>query len=241
MENVKVFLIHYAGASSLAYFSWLTLFPDSVKPVVIEYKGRGCRADESFYRNVKEAVTDVVDQIQRELTADTPYIIYGHSMGTLFAFEAYYELKRRGVHYPLHMIVSGRQAPQIPLPPVPYSELPDKEFIEVVSKFGGVPKEFNDPAVMAMFMPILRADFRIIEEYTCSLQESKIECDMTAIFGDQDFSTKEEDVQAWSVHAGKKFDIIKMKGPQYFIHDHADEIVDLISSKALTNVSVIGQ
>lgn len=233
MKNVKVFLIPYAGASSLAYCNWLTLFPDSVKPVIIELKGRGKRWDESFYASVEEATNDIASQIQKELTVDTPYILFGHSMGALFVYEAYFELMRRGVHNPIHIFVSGRQAPQIPLPVVPYSQFSNDDFIKVVSKFGGVPKEFNDPRVIEMFLPILRADFRIIENYTYFSPNGKMESDMTVLYGNKDFTTKAEDMKEWAIHAGKQVDILEMKGPHFFIHDHMNEIVKLIVSKAL--------
>lgn len=40
-------------------------------------------------------------------------------------------------------------------------------------------------------------------------------------------------MKEWAIHAGKQFDIIKMKGPNFFIYDHVNKIVKLIVSKAM--------
>jgi medium-chain acyl-[acyl-carrier-protein] hydrolase len=42
--------------------------------------------NELFYEDLQDAVNDIFDIIDNEID-DSPYAIYGHSMGSLLAFE----------------------------------------------------------------------------------------------------------------------------------------------------------
>ncbi|WP_280410583.1 thioesterase II family protein [Nocardia asiatica] len=59
-------------------------------------------------------------------------------------------------------------APHLPRPGR-LSELPDHEFAAAVAHYGGIPPEVRaSPEVMALFLPALRSDFEIFDDYRFS-------------------------------------------------------------------------
>ena len=228
MKKIKVFVIPYAGGSSLAYYSWQKYFPDDIEICYIEFPGRGCRMEEPFMNNLEELIEDVSKQIISQLDGED-YFIYGHSMGALIAFEVYYNLKEKGIRLPKHIFFSGRKAPQIPFTGKKSENLDDKEFLEIVSLFGGLPNEFyTNQDVRDLFLPILRSDFKILEEYKYVEKSEKLNCNISVMYGDCDFSTSQFDIQQWKIHGAKRVNFYKFSGDHFFINENYKEIINLI-------------
>lgn len=65
-------------------------------------KGRGKRFNEPFYNSLEEAVDDIFNNIQGKI-GEEDYAIYGHSMGSLLAYELYYKIIGMGLKKPKHI------------------------------------------------------------------------------------------------------------------------------------------
>lgn len=60
----------------------------------------------------------------------------------------------------VRLVVSGRTAPQLPSDEPPISHLPDNAFVKELRRFAGTPEEvLQNPEMMEVFLPLLRADF----------------------------------------------------------------------------------
>jgi len=53
-------------------------------------------------------VEDILTNIQDKIIADD-YAIYGHSMGSLLAYELYYKIIDKNIRKPKHMFFSGNE------------------------------------------------------------------------------------------------------------------------------------
>lgn len=231
MEKMKVFLLPYAGASSLAYYKWRTSFPPGYEPHFIELKGRGEKMGEPFYQDMAEAVEDISAQIMEKTKADE-YCIFGHSMGALLAYETYYRLYEKGAKLPRHMFFSGRKAPQIEVEDYKEYDRDDEHFIQMVSRFGGLTGDFFDEGIKQVFLPILRADFKILGEYIFQSKGRAISCGMTVLYGNQDRSAIWPEIEAWKIHAGKGCSFREFDGNHFFLNDKYPEIVQMIVDAA---------
>lgn len=227
MNKIKVFLIPYAGASAMIYYSWKKLFPENFELCFIELSGRGSRYEIDFYKNVEEAIDEISSIIEKKIGLDN-YYIFGHSMGALLAFETYYKLVNKGIRLPSHIYFSGKSAPQIISDKKKSYNLSDEKFLEAVSIYGGIPKEFYQEEVKKVFLPVLRADMKIIEDYIYLEKTHKINCDISVLYGEDDFTTPIDSIQKWSCHAGKHIHFYKFKGKHFFINDDYLKIISLI-------------
>lgn len=75
-------------------------------------------------------------------------------------------IRDRHLPAPVKLFFSGRPAPETPAPESPIHRLPDGEFAERILDMGATSEEiFASKPLRDVFMPILRADFRLVETY----------------------------------------------------------------------------
>ncbi|WP_455717491.1 thioesterase II family protein [Anaerosporobacter sp.] len=235
MNKVKVFLIPYAGATSYAYYRCKKLFPEELSPVFLELAGRGSRGEETFYKSISSAGEDIAKNII-DYTRDCDYIIFGHSMGALIAYEAYYKLMEFNWKKPLHIFISGQRPPHLIRRDTLIPQYSDETFLRIVSEYGGLTDEFYNDKIQSIFLPILRADFRILGEYQCMEKNEKVMCDMTILYGDEDQNIEENEITYWSEYAGQNMDFYKFNGEHFFIWDHFQEIICLMQKAIVKTV-----
>ena len=230
MSNAKLFCFPYAGGASSAYNSWKRFLNPSIELRAIELAARGRRMRDPNYDSIDDAVNDVLNIIKDELK-EGPYALFGHSMGSMIAFELYYKIKESGLPLPVHIIFSGRAAPQITREGKRrLHHLPDDQFKKEMLEMGGTPKEFFEhPELLEVFLPLLRGDFRLTETYLHSEKETPIECDITVMSGKEDEDSVEE-VEAWRVHAKNGCEIYYFDGGHFFIHDETERVVGIINN-----------
>ena len=91
MQKTKLFAFHMLGIA-FSYAKWKNHFNPSIEVVPIELAGRGYRIEENLYQSMEEAVNDVYNKIVMQID-DSPYILFGHSMGSLIAYEVARKIK----------------------------------------------------------------------------------------------------------------------------------------------------
>ncbi|MEK7017057.1 thioesterase II family protein [Bacillus sp. FSL R9-9410] len=91
MEKIKLFCLPYAGGSASMYYQLKGYMHKIVDVIPIEYSGHGERISENYYASFKNMVDDIASKIIDYLD-DDQFSILGYSMGSLVAFEVYYEI-----------------------------------------------------------------------------------------------------------------------------------------------------
>ena len=135
---------------------------------------------------------------------DKPFCFYGHSMGALTSFELARLLRREGRAQPSHLFVSGATAPQIPdAHPVTF-DLPEPEFLEVLRRLNGTPREvLENEELLQLMLPTLRADFELLQVYEY-VDEPPFSFSITAFGGLQDNEVSRQDLEGWRVQTAAK-------------------------------------
>lgn len=227
-----LFCIPYAGGSQTAYYKWRNGLDPSIQLEAIELKGRGKRINEIFYRNFEEAVNDIFDIIEDKIIKDD-YAIYGHSMGSLLAYELYYKINSKKLRKPKHIFFSGQNAPNNVNKGKLIHNLPNDEFMKEIMELGGTPKELlESKELLELFIPIMRNDFSILEKYIYMKKQEKIDCDISILSGKED-SIHSDDICVWKEHASKNVNIYEFEGDHFFIHNNLDKIIHIINTTIL--------
>lgn len=230
MEKVKLFCLPYAGGhSARIYSTWKKLLHTNIEIYPVELSGRGKRIAQPHYKNFEDAIEDVYKLITQEIEIDDNYALFGHSMGGLLAYELTHLLIERGYRQPLHIFVSGRRAPHILRG---YNKklhiLSDNEFIDEILKLNGTPKEiFENKELAALYIPILKSDYRIIENYH-NKTKNKFKIPMTSFGGNED-DIAEDDIAGWREHTNHKFNYHMFDGGHFFLHNKEREITEIIN------------
>lgn len=201
---------------------WQRQFPFQVDLVTVHLPGRGCRISEPFATEFGTLVRTLADLIVEEVQAApgirAPFAFYGHSMGAGISFELARELRRQHGIEPAHLFVSGRRAPQWPHEDAGLHNLSHDEFVATVRRMNGTPKGLlESPEWTEVFLPLLRADFALIETYKYS-PERPLSCAITAYCGTEDHATSLGSVCAWKEQTTSNFTLRKVSGDHFFIH-----------------------
>jgi medium-chain acyl-[acyl-carrier-protein] hydrolase len=98
---------------------------------------------------------------------DSPFVLFGHSMGATVAFELARHLRRANKILLAHLFVSACSSPHFPRQEPIFYEFPDPEFIEELRRLSGTPDEvLEHPELMQLMLPMLRADFEAVQTYS---------------------------------------------------------------------------
>jgi medium-chain acyl-[acyl-carrier-protein] hydrolase len=158
--QVRLFCFPYAGGSAAVFSSWADrLFP-YVDLWIVEYPGRGRRRREQLVACMDALVEDIIRYLPLYVTK--PFAMFGHSMGALVAFEVLRRLHASVEVRPQSLFVSACRGPSMRSTLKQTHALPDAEFIEELRSLNGMPDEIvNDSELLRLFLPALRADFRV--------------------------------------------------------------------------------
>ena len=230
MTKTKLFLFPYAGGAAASYNGLRQYVDPTIEFRAIELAARGRRMREPNYNSIDDAVDDVFKIIKDELT-QAPYVLYGHSMGSMIAFELAYKIRDNNLPMPIHIILSGRAAPHISRDGKRIlHHLSDEEFKKQLLEMGGTPKEFFDhPELLEVFLPLLKGDFRLTETYTHRKKDAPLDIDLTVLSGKADEDTPEE-IEAFHIHTSKTCDIHFFEGGHFFIHEEPQKVVNIINT-----------
>lgn len=233
MPKIKLFCLPYAGASAIVYSRWKKYLSSEIEICPVELAGRGRRFSSPNYSSMEEAVEDVYNSIKHNLD-DVPYALFGHSMGSIIAFELYYRIKRLKHKGPVHIFFSGRGAPKNhSLDRKVIYHLPDDEFLKEVMEYGGMPEEFvGNRELLDIFMPVLRSDFKIIDTYNYIQGNEKIDCNITVLNGIED-NTIKGSINDWEDYISGTFQVVNFDGGHFFINNQEESVTNVINKVLL--------
>ena len=163
--RLTLYCVPHAGRGASLYFPWRAVMPDWIELRAIQLPGREGRRGEPPMTRIA-AIADGLTQAMLPL-ADRPYAFFGHSMGALIAFETARNLRRLGAPPPRALVLSGRRAPHIVDHDTPIHALPDDDFVAAMcARYNGIPQIIlEQPDMMRMLLPVMRADIEAIETY----------------------------------------------------------------------------
>ncbi|GAB6989818.1 thioesterase II family protein [Paenibacillus pini] len=215
------------------YKRWTNRLHPSVRLVPAELAGRGSRMGEPFYEDVADAVRDLLPLVLETALVSDSYALFGHSMGSLLGYELLHALREEGCPLPTAVFLSGRGAPHCELKEALRTHmLPDHEFLEEIKRFGGMPDElFQHRELLNMFMPILRADFKLVGEYEHRMR-TPLPLRLFIMSGKDDVCVKGP-LSEWERYATEGSELMLFEGGHFFLHEQERDVVAVIN-KMLT-------
>jgi medium-chain acyl-[acyl-carrier-protein] hydrolase len=156
---------------------------------------------------------------------DKPFALFGHSMGALVAFELARELRRQNRPVPLHLFVSARRAPQCSQLERKRHLLPAPEFIQDLRELGGTPEAvLKDSSLMELMLPLLRADFALVETYEYK-PEATLSCPITVFGGNADRDVPLQELCEWKEQTHNEFRLQMFQGDHFYLLHREAEVV----------------
>ena len=95
-------------------------------------------------------------------------------------------------------------------------------------QYGGIPKlVLQDAEMMELFLPILRADFTLMESYR-HLPSEPLDCPISAFGGLEDRSVSRHDLEAWSEQTCERFSLRMFPGGHFFINNNQKHFLQAV-------------
>ncbi|XP_059899542.1 S-acyl fatty acid synthase thioesterase, medium chain [Gadus macrocephalus] len=227
----------WAGGGSIHYARWGRVFNDSIEVYSVRLPGRETRAKEKFFQNMHQIVDEIVEALLPALK-EKPFAFFGHSFGAMTSFAVADSLKRLHGLEPVHLFLSGASAPysEMRIGAPKRSELTGEEFLQWLSSIGGTPPELlANPEVLELFLPALKADLHVVENYRCDRPTRPLlSCAVTCFDGKQDVP---HDLQAWKEMCSGDFTVRMLDGDHFYLKDSANEevLIDFITKHLETS------
>lgn len=217
-----------AGAGAAAYARWRRMAPPGVTVQSMELPGRGTRMREPLMVSFEALCDDLEHRLRQWFAHGGPYALFGHSMGALLAHELAQRLRSHPCP-PRALLVSGSPAPRLRDPARFAEPLDDLTLARHLRELGGTPAELLDnDEMMALTLPVLRADFRVCGSYR-HRPRAPLDCPVHAFGGRADQAVGES-VAGWRHEAAGAFTLDWYDGGHFFLHDHAPSMLARIGA-----------
>ena len=222
--TLRLICFHHAGGGASAYRPWLNELPAGIELCAVQLPGREARLREAPFTRLSDLVPVATEAIQPVL--DLPFVLFGHSLGAMVAFEVARALAQRGGPQPARLVLSGRRAPTRPERGPRVSHLPTPEFLdEVQRRWDGIPAAvLEEPELLELLLPTLRADLSIVESYV-HVPGPPLECPLSCFGGADDPSVDAADLAAWRDHTGSAFSLRMFPGSHFFVQTARAEVL----------------
>lgn len=164
----------------------------------------------------------------RSLRDGGPYALFGHCMGAILVFELAHQISAMGWQPPALLAVSGRNPPHLQTEwGLRVASLPDDQLFAELRAVGGVPPGLSR-AMAGAFLPMLRADQRMIHQYRVMGPQPRLAVPILVLAGADDFMTSPAELSGWSDYTTADVITETLDGAHYFVYEHAQAVRKLI-------------
>lgn len=236
--EVRLFCFAHAGGGAALFRQWEDHLSSSVDVCPIVLPGREGRLREPAYNHMADLIPALTDVLAPH--TDRPYALFGHSMGAAVAWEvaralkAWHSARTTGGNAatapgePLILFVSGRRAPHLPTARRRFSDLTDDDLLTELATLNGTPSAVMDqPGLLDVFLPTLRADFELNELYT-PLNAPTLTCPISGLHGDADPEVDPDEITAWRDAGEGGFSLRVFSGDHFYLKGPRPEVLDAI-------------
>lgn len=228
--EIILYCFPYSGASASFYLGWTAQLDERIRIVPVEYPGRGSRFSEKLCNDMDDMVEAILPVIMKNGTENCAF--FGHSLGGLVAYETALKLREMGMELPKHMFLSGCTPPHVKYGDKMLHLLPDDEFLKELVELGGMNEQvLNNKEILELYLPVIRADYRIYELYKCKSGQESLPVDFTVLTGSTDIIAGGRNMMEWKLYTSKKFQIRHFEGDHFFIHEQLGILIETIEEQ----------
>ena len=217
----------------MVYSRWRRVLPDWLEVHPLELPGRGMRMNEPLHTDIRQLAMQLAREVQRQQldSPERPYALFGHSLGGLLAYELAHALLTLQVAPPLCLFASATAGPARRDVSDYRQVKTDAELIERLRSLQGTSEEaLADPELMALMLPILRADFLLCGSFEYQIREPLPL--PVHVFGGKQDSVRVEELLDWQDETLAGFSLDLFEGHHFFLHDQQTPLLRCVQRYA---------
>ncbi|MEU6470009.1 alpha/beta fold hydrolase [Streptomyces massasporeus] len=225
-DALRLICFPHAGGAASAFQPLSRRLRPHIEVRAVQYPGRQDRRLETPVADIGELAAIMARKLQDDETA-MPFAFFGHSMGALVAYETARILEERGALSPRRLFLSARGAPGPRRSP--YDVLPDDDAIlAAVRRLGGTGVTLlDDPELVAMVLPALRADYAALAAYSWTPREP-LRTPVTVLCGDADPVVSVEEAAGWRAFTRAETEVRVFPGGHFYVDQRLDDVAEVV-------------
>ncbi|RJE85176.1 thioesterase [Paenibacillus sp. 1011MAR3C5] len=228
--RLRLVCFPYAGGSATIYREWPAALSPEIEVVAIQLPGRGNRFMDKPVGDLDAIIKPMLATLTPYLE-DKPFVLFGHSMGAMLAYESAKRLESALPGRLKHLFASAFRSVQLPRTDHGRYLLSNAELKEELRKLNGTPEALlQNDELMELYLPTIRADMQLCDTYSYEAS-SPLGCGLTVFGGVSDSDIPQEDLQAWESQAGEAFELHMLPGDHFFIHSESRQLLQLLARK----------
>ncbi|WP_423358121.1 thioesterase II family protein [Pseudomonas citronellolis] len=217
----RLLCLPHAGGSASFFRDWRKHLEPDVELLAVQYPGREERYGEAPAASL-EAMAACIAEACAGLD-ERPLALFGHSMGAAVAYEVALALQGRG-RAPLHLFVSAHPPPHRQRGGSLHRQADAALLADVRRQSDGLPWALDEPAVRELFLPALRADYRLIERYRRERVEP-LDCPVSLLLGEDD-EVNDDEALAWAAASRCGLDVRHFAGGHFYLRAQRRVVLD---------------
>lgn len=216
----------HAGGAASALRPLVLALPQTIEVLTVQYPGRQDRASEPLIDDLRTLADCVAEEVAP--LGDLPLSLFGHSMGATIAYETALRLEQWGIEVTV-LFASGRRAPSIQRDGNAHLR-DDEDLITEIKSLGGTQSVFlEDPDILEMLLPVIRADYRAVETYR-HVPGTKLNCPISVLYGTSDPLVTTDEAHAWSHHSANSTEVHPLSGAHFYLDHETNTVADLVTN-----------
>jgi acyl transferase domain-containing protein/NADPH:quinone reductase-like Zn-dependent oxidoreductase/surfactin synthase thioesterase subunit/acyl carrier protein len=230
--TTRLYCFPHAGGSASTYLPWSELLPEHVELHAIQLPGREDRADEQ----PRSDVLALAEELSSMIAANPdprPFLFFGHSGGSILAFETARSLWHGHGIAPVTLALSALPALDGP----GMAELTERVFRssspEALEALALIPPEIRrEPALLEHARQALGYDYTMYRSYRYWPASSPLDCHIALFAGDDDPLCTPDHLPGWAEQTTGSTTTHIHEGDHFYLRNHLPELVEQLMQEA---------
>ncbi len=227
--RARLICFPHGGGGTQAFRAWPDCLPEWLEVLAINPPGRGARLREPAIDDMARMVAEITAALTPAL--DLPFLLFGHSVGALIAFEVARALEAQGLQ-PLHVLLSGYAGPEPAARPAHLSAATDEELLASIAGLGLLPADaLQSKGLLDLMLPPVRADFGLAERHEVAAG-ARVAAPLTVLGGKEDPIVDATGLAAWQDRTEGPFSIRLFDGGHFYTETARGALLETIADIA---------
>lgn len=220
--RARLVCMPHAGGSASFFRTWRDALPPDMDLLAVQYPGREDRYGEPCASSMGVLAEHTAQALSAY--ASRPLVLFGHSLGASLAYEVALRLERAGAA-PHHVFVSAHPPPHRQR----VSDLhrqDEQQLLEDVRRLSGNgPTLLDEPELRALFMPMLRADYQVIETYRRT-DPPPLRAPIDVLLPTDDTELTRAEAEAWQDLTQRPLAVLDFTGGHFYLKQQPVSVIE---------------
>ncbi|NWR56797.1 SAST synthase, partial [Bucorvus abyssinicus] len=224
----------WTGGGTSQFAQWGKLFSSSTEVLSVRLPGSDPCHTNPFAKDVTAMVNEITSALLKDWQ-EKPFAFFGHSFGSYISFAVALHLKEKYGLEPIHLFISGGQAPHISyriliseaflrMQSLSVRADEDEDILKYVQSLGGTSSELlQDEDMKKHLILSIKENTRVLRTLSFEKAERYIpfSCDITCFNGSEDIPY---DVEGWHDLTRGDTSFYKLPGGHFYLLEPSNEI-----------------